>query len=135
MHRSRRPILFAAFLLIAAALACSFSFSTAKIKRAQMTSDKEGKNPTTVYSPTDTFYCVVVLKNAPDDTKTKAVWKVVDVPGQQPDTQIGEYEMTSGSATLTFNVTPPNTSWPVGKYKVELYLNDKKEKTLDFEVK
>ena len=115
--------------------ACSFSASTANISEAKMARDEEGNNPTKVFSPDDTFYCVVELSNAPDDTAVKAVWSAVDVEGANPNTKIDETSITSGSGQLQFNLTNDGP-WPVGEYEVDLFLNDEEEpaRTLEFEV-
>jgi hypothetical protein len=116
--------------------ACSFSASTANIGDAKMARDKEGNDPTTVFSPNDTFYCVVDLSNAPDDTVVKAVWTAVDVEGADPNTKIDETSVTSGSGQLQFDLTNEGI-WPIGEYKVDLFLNDAQEptRTLEFEVR
>jgi cell division protein YceG involved in septum cleavage len=132
-RQTRWPLMVVVIMLIMAALACEFSFSTASIKNAKMTTGEDGKTKTTVYQPGDTFYCVVELSSAPDDTKTKAVWYATQAEGTEPDYKIGEYELESGSATLTFNVAP-TTAWPPGQYRVEIYLNGEKKKTVNFEV-
>ena len=62
-----------ASLLVLALSACSFSASTANISDAKMATDKDGKHPTKVFSPDDTFYCVARLNNAPKDTTVRAV--------------------------------------------------------------
>ena len=115
--------------------ACSFSATTANISDAKMARDQEGKNPTKVFSPDETFYCVASLSNAPDDTTVKAVWTAVDVEGTKPDTKIDEVSTTGGSGQLEFDLTNEG-SWPVGEYKVDLFLNDEKKpaRTLEFEV-
>jgi hypothetical protein len=101
--------------LITSALlpACSFSASTAKISSAKMSSDKEGKHPTKVFSPDETFYCIVDLSNAPDDTTVKAVWTAVDVEGVDPNTKIDHAKTTSGSGQPHFNLTNDG-SWTLG---------------------
>jgi hypothetical protein len=121
------------FVILLVNLACSFNASTASIKSAEMARDNEGTQPTTTFSPQDTFYCNVELANAPDDTKVKAVWTAVQVDGTDPDTKIDETEITSGSGTLHFKLSNDNP-WPTGKYKVDLYLNDKLAKTVEFQV-
>ncbi len=117
--------------------ACSVSASTANISAAKMTLDEAGKNPTKVFSPTDTtFYCIAELSNAPEDTAVKAVWTAVDVEGVKPNLKIDESRITAdGSGQLTFDLTNDGP-WPVGEYKVELFLNDDEEpaRTLEFKV-
>ena len=123
-------ILFSALLLVA----CEFSASTANVKSATLARDADGAQPTTAFEPTDTFYLIVDLANAPDDTAVKAVWYAADTgAAAEPNTLIDEASMTSGSAVVTFNLSP-ETSWPPGTYKVELYLNDELNQTLDFSV-
>ena len=114
-------------------LACGFSVSTAKINSAAMARDSAGAQPTTVFAPEDTFYCNVDLANAPDDTKVKADWTAVSVEGADPNTKLDSTELQTGSGVLNFKLTNDNL-WPAGKYKVDLYLNDKLDRTIEFEV-
>ncbi len=115
-------------------LACGFSASTASIKEAKMARDNDGAQPTTTFAPADTtFYCNVDLANAPDDTKIKAVWTAVQVDGADPNTLIDQSEITSGSGALHFKLANKG-DWPMGKYKVDLYLNDKLDRSVDFQV-
>jgi hypothetical protein len=120
-------------LLLIAALACQFSFSTAKIKSATMTQDSAGQTETSVYGPQDTFYCVIQLGNAADDTQTKAVWSVVQAEGLEPGYKIDEVEIEHGSGTIIFTLPPPNP-WPVGQYQVDIFLNGTKKGTMTFNV-
>ncbi len=133
MKQSKWAICLVLGAVLLASLACNFSASTANIKTAKMARDKEGTKLTTTFSPKDVFYCNVELANAPDDTKVKAVWTAVEVEGSSPNTPIDQAELTSGSGTLHFDLTN-NNDWPAGKYKVELYLNDKLNQTLEFSV-
>jgi hypothetical protein len=115
-------------------LACGFSASTANISEATLSRDEAGNEPTTTFSPGDTFYLIVQLANAPDDTVVKASWTAVDVEGADPNTFIDESEITSGTGTITFNLTNSQGQWPAGSYKVDLYMNDELERTLEFSV-
>ena len=134
MKRRNILILAAIVMLVLAALACGGSISTANITSAKMTTDSEGTQETSVYAQDQTFYCIVELANAPEDTKLKAVWTGVEIEGEQPNLLIDEVEMTAGNENVfTFNLTNDQL-WPVGKYKVDLYLNDKLDRTLEFEV-
>ena len=86
-----------------------------------------------MFTPDEIFYCVVDLANAPDDTTAKAAWSVVEAEGVEPNYPIDEAELTSGDADLHFELSN-DMLWPVGKYKVELYLNGELDQTLEFEV-
>ena len=117
---------------------CSVSASTANISDAKMTLDEAGTNPTKVFSPDDkTFYCIAELSNAPEDTTVKAIWRAVDVEGVKPNFEIDESRITAdGSGELTFDLTNDGP-WPVGEYRVDLFLNGQQEpaRTLEFKVK
>lgn len=133
MLRNRWKIVLVLSVLALAMLACEFSASTANIQDAQMAFDEEGAQPTTTFGPNDIFYCNVDLQNAPDDTVVKAVWTAVDVEGEEANTLIDETELTTGSGTVNFQLSNSN-AWPVGKYKVDLYLGDELKKTVEFQV-
>ncbi len=120
-------------VLMLAVMACNFSASTANIKDATMAKDEAGTQPTTTFSPTDTFYCNVTLANAPSDTKVKASWTAVKAEGAQDNIPLDSSELTSGDGTLHFKLTN-HGPWPAGQYKVDLYLNDKLDKTVTFQV-
>ena len=110
--------------------------TTATMSDVKMAADEDGKNPTKVFSPNDTFYCVGYLENAPKDTTVTAVWIAADIEGVKPDSKIKQFSAKGGSGLFRFNLSPTD-SWPTGKYEVELYLNDAKKptKALAFEVR
>jgi len=141
----KRILSFVALLLVVAVIvsACSFSFSTANISQAVLAKDVKGDNFEPV-DPTSTFATdqpvinlVVTVANAPSETKVKTVWTAVDVGDAAPaNTKIDEAEVTmddSGNAHFTLSL-PNSGTWPAGKYKVEIYLNDKLDRTLEYTV-
>lgn len=132
MKMHKLQIVAVAVALLAAALACGGSVSTASISSAQMAADSAGTQLTTVFAQDQVFYCVVQLANAPDDTKLKAVWTAVEAEGEQPNTLIDQSEITT-SKPASFHLSNQGL-WPKGKYKVDLYLNDKLDQTLEFQV-
>jgi hypothetical protein len=120
--------------LLATVLAWGCSASTANIGDAWMARDSEGTERTTTFAPSEVFHCLVDLKNAPDDTTVKASWTAVEVEGADPNTFIDEAVLTTGSDSLHFELSN-NGLWPNGHYKVDLYLNDKLDRTLEFDVR
>ena len=134
MHPFRNPAWLVAILMVASVLACSIEISTAHFDEPLVAKDPQGEERARAYTPGETFYCVVTLKNAPDDTRAKAIWRAVEVAGQEPDIIIGETEVTSGNGTITFEAAPPEGGWPRGNYQVELYLNGNKTDTIPFQV-
>ncbi|MEW5961092.1 MAG: hypothetical protein AB1801_25480 [Chloroflexota bacterium] len=129
-------------LIIIPALACQFSVSTATITNAVMAKETQGDNfePVGVTDTYDAdqaeFHAVVTIANAPSDTKVKAVWTAVDLgAAAAPNTALDETEVTvEGSRNVDFTLTPDGGAWPPGAYKVDLYLNDKLDRTLNFTV-
>jgi hypothetical protein len=86
--------------------------------------------------PTDaTFHAVVTITDAPDNSKIKSVWYAVDVGNASaPNTLIDQYELTtSGSRNIDFTLKP-QTAWPPGSYRVEIYGNGTQAKSLTFQV-
>jgi len=96
-------------------------------------------NPTKIFSPTDKIYIVVAIKNAPDGTKVTAKWYVVDAgSAAKANSLIASTDLTrSGTLNLPFSITPANAAhaWPAGSYRVEVYIDDSRVKTLDYSVK
>ncbi len=141
----KRLIAVVTLLLLLASLVtgCSFSFSTANIPQAVLAKDVKGDTFEPV-EPTSTFstdqaviHLVVTVANAPSDTKVKSVWTVVDVGDAAPaNTKIDEAEVTmDGSRNVHFTLsTPSSGAWPMGKYKVDVYLDDKLDRTLEYTI-
>jgi len=129
----KKVILAGVSLLFLMALACSFNFSSANISEATLARDADGNDPTTVFNQDDTFYVVVQLANAPDDTSVKAVWTAVEADGVDPNFTLDEAEVTSGGGELFFELSNVK-KWSAGTYKVDLLLNEELDRSLEFEV-
>jgi hypothetical protein len=133
MTRNKLSLFVAVVALAAAVLACGFSASTARITEAFLSADPDGAEPTNVFFPEETFYLIVELANAPEDTRVKAVWVAVDVDEVDFDTVIDEAELETCDGRLTFDLANDEL-WPAGNYKVDVYLNDNVVETLEFSV-
>jgi hypothetical protein len=131
MRKTHFRVLVAIATLFLAALACNFSASTANITDGYMAADEGGTQRVTVFAPNDTIYAIVQMKNAPDDTVLKAVWTGVDLASGEKNTTLAEKELTTGGSQAYFSLTGTK---PVGKYKVDIFLNGELNRTLDFEV-
>jgi hypothetical protein len=129
---------FALFFIVLAlvSLACGFSASTANITNAHMSVDESDSQSTTVYAPdASSFYCYFDLNNAPDDTVVKGVWTLVSAEGYDPNQEIDSAEITGGDNNYYFSLGGGTDLWPIGQYKIDLYLNDELVQTVNFEVK
>jgi hypothetical protein len=136
-------------VLLFASLACStvtgggensndtgFSFTTANITNAHMAIDESDSQQTNTYAPsTQSFYCYFDLNNAPDDTVVKGEWILVSAEGFESNSVIDTADITGGDNTYYFTLDRSSDAWPVGKYKVNLFVNDKLVQTVEFQVK
>ena len=113
-----------------------FSFSTANITNAHMSSDESDSAQVTSYT-TDapSFYCYFDLNNAPDDTVIKGVWTLISADGYDSNQEIDSAELTGGDNTYYFSLGGGTEPWPVGQFKIDLYINGNLVQTLNFEVK
>ena len=133
MREKKGLLICSIIVMLFVSMACSFSASTAKIKDASMAQDVNGEfQETDVFSPEEIFYALVNVANAPDDTAVKAVWYAVDAEGVDPNSVLYESEFTGGGE-ITFELSN-DYLWPYGTYKVEIYLNDELQETLEFSV-
>jgi hypothetical protein len=134
MAKRKLKIMFVFLVLMLSMLACEASFSTAKISEAYLTYNSDGSGRTSIFTNDQTFYCVVKVENAPEDTTLKAVWTALDVEGIEPNFLISEFELTTESESeFTFNLENDQL-WPAGTYKVDIYLDGTLEETLEFSV-
>lgn len=81
------------------------------------------------------IYCVVLL-----DTKAKVTVKMnfvaVNVSGVKPETKVvtASYTTKDGQNRVNFTGTPEG-KWTPGRYRVDLFLDGKPAKNLEFEIK
>jgi hypothetical protein len=125
----------AVLALVFSSLACEASASTANISNAHMAVDEADSAQTTSYTPdAPSFFCYFDLNNAPDDTVVKGVWTLISAEGYDPNQEIDSAEMTGGDNTYYFSLDGAAEPWPVGQYKIDLYLNDELVETVNFDV-
>jgi len=97
--------------------------------------NKDPVNSTAVFNNSATFHAVTHIQNAPPNTKFKAEWYLVDAGS--PETQnsfIDSAEIVAdGSRNIDFSLKP-NTTWPPGKYRVEISVNGELDTIKTFSV-
>ena len=129
------PLTLFVVFLIFATLACNFSASTANITNAHMATDENDTTQTTVYSPdTPTFYCFYDLNNASEDTVVRGVWTLVSAEGYDENSEIDSAEITGSDDSYYFSLDRAADTWPVGQYKIDLYINGNLVETVEFQV-
>lgn len=90
---------------------------------------------TTVFGPKDTMYLSVVSENSTPTTSMIAKWTYQT--GQLVDStmqMVARTDTTNPAAVTEFHIVKPK-GWPVGKYKVELWMNGVSAGSRDLEVK
>jgi hypothetical protein len=92
-------------------------------------------NPTSSFYPSDRqFHLVVDLGNASDGTTVAGAWYAVDAGSHRNEKLDSQtYTLKNGEDRVHFTLTNQE-NWPKGKYKVDVMLNGKLTRTLDFRV-
>jgi hypothetical protein len=151
MKKNKIVILLAVVALLLASLACNaatgggddntdngddgFSVTTANITNAHMARDVDDTDQTNVFSSTDpTFYCFFDLNNAPESTVVKGVWTLVSADGYESNSEIDSAEVTGSDDYYYFSLDRSTDAWPIGSYKIDLYIDGNLVETLEFEV-
>ena len=132
-------IVVASLLFAISLTACEVT--TASLSEATMClsvdSDMRPVDATDIFA-TDTpeIFCSVKLSSAPSDTDVKAEW--IYVQGELEGTEnylIDDYTLTAeGTVYLGFSLTEPDAGWPIGEYKVVLYVDGEEKLSVPFTV-
>ncbi|MEO6172868.1 MAG: hypothetical protein ABIP02_07110 [Arenimonas sp.] len=93
--------------------------------------DQKVLTPSTSFGVKDVIYAAVDTKNAGKDVFLAAKWTFQD--GQVVNEE-GNTFSPEGDASTNFKLAN-DKAWPVGKYKVEISLNNTPVKSVDFEIK
>ena len=93
--------------------------------------DKRVSEKVDDFSPNDMIYASVLTSGTSSNATLKARWTFED--GQLVDESEQRIAPT-GDAATEFHISKPD-GWPVGKYKVEVFLNGSSARSMDFEVK
>jgi hypothetical protein len=129
-------VLLALIALGISTLACAAFNREPSLTNPRLSKDSDGANATTVYSSSDIFYAVADLSNVENGSVVDAKWYLVNAADYDPG-EIESSTLTIEDKTLYNYVSFELTStegWPVGEYKVELYLNGTLAHTLNFSV-
>jgi hypothetical protein len=120
------PILLALIALIAAGLACGAP-AAPTVSNFYMATDEQGTNHTTVFSSTDDFFVFFDVKNVPAGTPFQSQWFALNVEGMDPSSPFHtiDYNLEDNVTTVFFQLTNSD-GWPVGNYRVDIYMNGAK---------
>ncbi len=126
-NKNLYPILTAVMVIVIVSLACSSLSPTPGASNFYMASDVDGNNKTTVFSPNDDFFVFFDVAGIEVGTNFQSRWYALDVEGQDPNEpfQTIDYAYEEGISSIYFQMTSAEP-WPVGSYKVEVYMNGAK---------
>jgi len=125
--KRKLSVLFAVITLLAAMLACSFGSTEMSLENLRTAYDSDGENLTEVFSPADVFFAVADLNNAPAGTVVEAKWIAVQIEGYDAgeliyEQAINDFTDERFSGTIYFQLSN-DSGWPVGEYKVDVYMD------------
>lgn len=136
----------AVFLIIVSVLSCYTIFAqtappalTGRIEEVYLAKDdgagKAGE-PVTEFRTTDVpIYCVVLLESG-EKAVVKMNFVAVNVAGVKPETKVVTASYTTKGGQDRVNFTGrPDGKWTSGKYRVDLFLNGKKVRDVEFDIK
>jgi len=105
---------------------------------AFMTTGPEDEAVTSFTADTPKLYAMFKTKGAKDGDKARGVLIAEDVGDvAPPNTTVLEtkLDMEGDTDDGDFNFSKPTNGWPVGKYRVEIYINDELATKLKFTIK
>jgi hypothetical protein len=103
---------------------------------ARDTGDGKAGEQVTEFATTDVpIYCVILLET-PVTTVVKMNFVAVAVTGVKPDTKVVSATYTTKEGQNQVNFTGrPDSTWTPGRYRVDLFLNGKMVRNLEFSIK
>ncbi|HWY51631.1 MAG TPA: hypothetical protein VNW72_09125 [Chthoniobacterales bacterium] len=125
-------------LLIGVASCAAFARAGDVQVKAKMMTNPEGEETTTFGADATELYATFTTKGAQNGDKIRGVWIADDVGDAAPKgTKIDEKTLNAEGDTAdgVFSLSKPTNGWPVGKYHVEIYVNDKLVTKLNFTIK
>ncbi|HEV2045623.1 MAG TPA: hypothetical protein VGQ95_03390 [Chthoniobacterales bacterium] len=99
--------------------------------------DQTAKPATTFTSDTPKLYAFYKTKGLQNGDKVRGVWIGEDVGDAAPkETKIYERTVIADGDTDDgeFSLSKPTAGWPVGKYRVEIYVGDNLITTVKFKI-
>jgi uncharacterized RDD family membrane protein YckC len=86
------------------------------------------------YTDTPRIVCVWQTEGAPLTLPIKSVWIAEDVGNAAPPNYELAERSIAGADIGDFSITSPSNGWPVGKYRLDIYLGDKLARQVPFRI-
>lgn len=131
--RSRRFLAALAALALAAA---GRARAESKFELAVATDNRETITQHDLFAPSTAKIYVIYKVTLPKAGRVRAAWITEKVDGYAENQKFGDSgsNMEAGSYMSAFAYARPGAAWPVGTYRVDLYVDDKMERSVHFKV-
>jgi hypothetical protein len=110
-----------------------------RIVSAYLAEQKDGKRVSAFKPDSQFVYVMFTLADAPRGTLVRCLWFAEKVEVAPPDYKLYEAEVRMGGGGVNDKgncwISRPNNGWPVGRYRVELYVAERKGRALRFNVR
>jgi hypothetical protein len=123
--------------ILTAASIASARAGDAQVDAVIMT-EPHGREITAYTSDAPKLYAIFKTKGVQQGDKVRGVWIADEVGDAAPaGTKIDEKGLTAEGDTEdgVFSLSRPTKGWPLGKYHIEIYLNDQLATKVNFEIK
>jgi hypothetical protein len=125
-------------LLIAGIICASFARAGDVKITLTITDSEVGEAKTTFPADIPKLYALFKTKGAKDGDKIRGTWIAIDVgDAAPPNAKIDEriFDAEGDTDDGLFSLGKPTNGWPVGKYRFEIYVNDKLATSVNFTIK
>lgn len=132
----KRTFLLALTLLTLTGLSAPAADTKDQLLHATLVEELGGKEVTSFSKDAPKIYAIWKGDAVKKGDKVRSVWIADDVGTAAPkNTKIDEATVTvANNPTGNFSLSKPDKGWPVGKYRLELYVGDKLVETLKFTI-
>ena len=125
--------------LLIAGIICASVARAGDVKVKAVMTTAPGDDPVTSF-PADMpkLYAIFETKGLKSGDKVRGVWIAIDVGEAAPEnSKIDEKTITADGDTDEgqFSLSKPTAGWPAGKYRFEIYVNDKLATSVKFTIK
>ena len=125
--------------LLIAMIGCGLLAQAGDVKvKATITTGPGAEETTSLAPDTPKVFAIFKTKGLQKGDKLRGVWIAEDVGKVAPaNSKIGEKTLALDEDTDDgdFSLSKPTKGWPVGKYRLEIYVNDKLATTEKFTIK
>lgn len=125
-------------VLLIAMIVCAEAVRAGDVKvEAVMTASPGGEETTSFAPDTSKVFALFKTEGAQQGDKIRGVWIAEDVgDGAPANSKIDEKALTMDGDTDDgdFSLSKPTKGWPLGKYRLEIYANDKLVTTTKFTI-